>query len=110
MLFYLSIIESINADWYEEKTVLNNTTNDFVNDTTSDTVNDTMNDTVNITTVNYTNAMSPVYGVLLLPKKLERQCVVCHSPQQRRRSRTVCVKCEKGLHIKCATFHKCRKY
>ena len=46
-----------------------------------------------------------------LPAKKEKDCCVCskrtkNGPVKRRRSRTVCVKCEKGLHGECFPQHK----
>jgi hypothetical protein len=50
-----------------------------------------------------------VFGVKALPEKLERQCAVCSTRQQRKRSRTICVNCGKGLHPKCVGKHVCKK-
>ena len=49
-----------------------------------------------------------------LSAKKEKDCCVCSKrtkkgPVKRRRSRTVCVKCEKGLHGECFPQHKCSK-
>jgi hypothetical protein len=49
-----------------------------------------------------------------LPPKKEKDCCVCskrtkNGPVKWRRSRTVCVKCEKGLHSECFPQHKCSK-
>ena len=32
--------------------------------------------------------------------KLERHCLICHNPQQRR-ERTICITCKKRLHTRC---------
>ena len=44
-------------------------------------------------------------GVRKLPEKRERNCVVCSTAGYRRRSRTVCSKCGKGLHKDCVRNH-----
>jgi hypothetical protein len=49
-----------------------------------------------------------------LPAKGEKDCCVCskrtkNGPLKRRRSRIVCVKCEKGLHGECFQQQKCSK-
>jgi hypothetical protein len=35
------------------------------------------------------------------PEKKESQCIVCSIKERRRRTRTVCTKCNKGLHGEC---------
>lgn len=47
------------------------------------------------------------FGIRKLPEKKERICSVCSTKDQRRRSRTVCVRCNKGLHHDCLQRHKC---
>ncbi|PNF31176.1 hypothetical protein B7P43_G15164, partial [Cryptotermes secundus] len=47
-----------------------------------------------------------------LPARKEKDCCVCNrrtrlGKGQRRRSRTICAKCEKGLHGECFPEHKC---
>ena len=44
-----------------------------------------------------------------LPEKRERDCCVCSDRERRirRRSRTICDKCGKGLHRDCAANHHC---
>ena len=45
-----------------------------------------------------------------LPAKKEKDCCVCSKRTKNgRRSRTVCVKCEKGLHGECFPQNKCSK-
>lgn len=81
--FYSAIIETVSTDWFLKRKGMGK---DLIN-----------------------NSPSTSYGVKLLPKKQERQCAVCYTPGLRKRSRTVCVKCEKGLHPKCIDLHKCTK-
>ena len=47
-------------------------------------------------------------GVRLLPGRRESECVVCSrkNGNGRKRSRTVCVVCERGLHVACEDRHK----
>jgi hypothetical protein len=47
--------------------------------------------------------------LIRLPGKKAKDCCVCdrRSFGKRRRSRTVCVKCERGLHWICFPFHRC---
>ena len=46
-----------------------------------------------------------------LPGKKEKDCIVCsdrNNPANgRKRSRTVCTKCDKGVHAKCSLKYKC---
>lgn len=42
-----------------------------------------------------------------LPDKKESQCIVCSTKERRRRARTVCARCNRGLHGECFPNHKC---
>ena len=44
-----------------------------------------------------------------LPGRKERECAVCSDQKNntRRRSRTVCSLCQKGVHVLCFQRHKC---
>ncbi|UYV72332.1 hypothetical protein LAZ67_9002674 [Cordylochernes scorpioides] len=42
-----------------------------------------------------------------LPEKRESRCVECTKEGLKRRSRTICSKCKRGLHPVCAFKHKC---
>ncbi|XP_067140739.1 piggyBac transposable element-derived protein 4-like [Centruroides vittatus] len=42
-----------------------------------------------------------------LPEKKESRCCVCTSLGLKRRSRTVCTRCNRGLHPECFPKHKC---
>ncbi|UYV73898.1 ZKSCAN1 [Cordylochernes scorpioides] len=42
-----------------------------------------------------------------LPEKRESRCVECTKEGLKRRSRTICSKCKRGLHPVCALKHKC---
>ncbi len=48
-------------------------------------------------------------GVQRLPGKLERICVACKVLNLRRRSRTICSVCGKGLHLQCLENHQCEQ-
>ena len=85
--FYSCIIETISNEWIEKR-------NDIYH---------------GICDLNNKEQNNQVCGVKLLPGKLERNCLVCHNPRERKRSRTVCITCEKGLHTRCAGLHKCPK-
>ncbi|XP_046417424.1 piggyBac transposable element-derived protein 4-like [Neodiprion fabricii] len=56
-----------------------------------------------------TSTNVPRIGVRKLPEKLERVCVVCSRKDggPKRKSRTVCNKCNKGLHGVCISSHEC---
>ena len=41
--------------------------------------------------------------------RLERHCLICYNPQKRKRLRTICIKCEKGLHTRRVELHKWTK-
>ncbi|PNF14860.1 hypothetical protein B7P43_G05151 [Cryptotermes secundus] len=47
--------------------------------------------------------------LIRLPGKKEKDCCVCNrrADGRRRRSRTVCAKCERGLHWICFPLHRC---
>lgn len=49
--------------------------------------------------------------IVKLPGNKERECVVCSDPKGagRKRSRTVCSQCDRGLHGECQHLHKCKK-
>jgi hypothetical protein len=40
-------------------------------------------------------------GLTKLPEKKQPQCIVCSTEVRRRRARTVCTSCNKGLHEEC---------
>ena len=46
-------------------------------------------------------------GIRKLGGRKEYRCCVCSTKEQRRRSRTVCVRCNRGLHGECLHKHKC---
>ena len=50
------------------------------------------------------------HGIANLPGKKEKDCIVCSNWNNpaigRKRSRTVCTKCAKGVHAKCSLKHK----
>ena len=50
-------------------------------------------------------------GIANLPGKKEKDCIVCSDRNNPaigcKRSRTVCTKCDKGVHAKCSLKHKC---
>ncbi|XP_021936450.1 piggyBac transposable element-derived protein 4-like [Zootermopsis nevadensis] len=46
-------------------------------------------------------------GIRKLPEKKEYRCVVCSTKEMRRRSRTVCKRCNRGLHGECFPKHRC---
>jgi hypothetical protein len=46
-------------------------------------------------------------GLRKLPEKKESQCIVCSIKKSRRRTRTVCTRCNKGLHGECFPKHPC---
>ena len=60
--FHSCIIETISNEWIEKR-------NDIYH---------------RICDVNNKEQYNPVYSVKLLPVKLERNCLVCHNPQQRK--------------------------
>lgn len=47
--------------------------------------------------------------LIRLPGKKEKDCCVCNrrAEGKRRRSKTMCMKCERGLHCICFPFHRC---
>ncbi|KAK3795292.1 hypothetical protein RRG08_065255 [Elysia crispata] len=49
--------------------------------------------------------------IIQIPDKKERECSVCSDPKGagRKRSRTMCSVCQKGLHGTCLHQHKCKK-
>ena len=49
--------------------------------------------------------------IIQIPDKKERECTVCSDPKGagRKRSRTMCSVCQKGLHGTCLHQHKCKK-
>jgi hypothetical protein len=51
----------------------------------------------------------PKVGLRQLPDTKEKNCIVCSGKhcQKRSRSRTVCIKCEKGVHGICLVQHRC---
>lgn len=46
-------------------------------------------------------------GLIKLAEKKESRCCVCTSEGKRRRSKTACSKCNKGLHGECFSKHVC---
>lgn len=49
-------------------------------------------------------------GVVAIPDKKEKDCTVCSNPKgPRKRTRTMCIGCNKGLHGICLVKHKCKK-
>jgi hypothetical protein len=46
-------------------------------------------------------------GLRKLPEKKESQCVVCSTRERRRTARTVCTRCNKGLHGESFPTHRC---
>lgn len=56
-----------------------------------------------------TSTNVPRIGVQKLPGKLERVCVVCSRKDggPKRKSRTICNRCNKGLHGVCISSHEC---
>ena len=51
-------------------------------------------------------------GVATMPNNREKDCCVCSdrkTPGGRKRARTSCIKCDKGLHGTCQAKHKCKK-
>ncbi|XP_046674713.1 piggyBac transposable element-derived protein 4-like [Homalodisca vitripennis] len=58
------------------------------------------------------SSSTQTYGIFKLPGKQEKCCAVCskislQSGGKMKRSRTACVKCNKGLHGVCLTKHVC---
>ena len=48
-------------------------------------------------------------GVLeRLEGKREKKCIVCSTNDRRKRSRTICARCRKGIHPVCLSNHRCR--
>lgn len=51
------------------------------------------------------------YGVMRIENNKEKECCVCSGPRnpdgKRRRARTECAKCKKGLHLDCIPQHNC---
>lgn len=56
-----------------------------------------------------TSTNVPRIGVRKLPERLERVCVVCSRKDggPKRKSRTICNRCNKGLHGVCISSHEC---
>ena len=53
---------------------------------------------------------SPKPALATIPDKKEKDCTVCSNPKgPRKRSRTMCTVCQKGLHGICFGKHKCKK-
>jgi hypothetical protein len=46
-------------------------------------------------------------GLRKLPEKEEYHCTVCSTKERRQRARTVCTRCNKGLHGECFPKHGC---
>jgi hypothetical protein len=87
--YTIKIVDELSKEWLEEK-----------------------NSEVGILGTN--NDESDTKLIRKLPAKKEQDCCVCNKrtkngPVKRRRSRTVCGKCEKGLHGECFPQHKCSK-
>ena len=87
--YTIKIVDALSKEWLEEK-----------------------NSEVGILGTN--NVENDTKLIRKLPAKKEKDCCVCskrtkNGPVKRRRSRTVCVKCEKGLHGECFPQHKCSK-
>lgn len=53
------------------------------------------------------NGNPTLAGLTKLPGKKEARCCVCTSEGKKRRSRSVCNKCKKGLHGECYPKHSC---
>lgn len=47
-------------------------------------------------------------GIQKLPGKQEKTCFVCSSKGSRKRSRTVCARCNQGCHGLCFAKHVCK--
>ncbi|PNF19106.1 hypothetical protein B7P43_G09791 [Cryptotermes secundus] len=58
----------------------------------------------------YTSLPAEGFGIRRLAGRKERVCVVCSRKNGGpvHRSRTICIRCEKGLHGLCMSQHKCR--
>jgi hypothetical protein len=87
--YTIKIVDALSKEWLEEK-----------------------NSEVGILGTN--NDKNDAKLIRKLPAKKEKNCCVCskrmkNGPFKRRRSRTVCVKCEKGLHGECFPQRKCSK-
>jgi hypothetical protein len=85
--FTISIIEAIEALWMEEK------------------ARGIGDEPVEEAEVRPTPAAG--YGIQMLPGRKEKNCVVCSKPNNRKRSRTMCIRCNKGLHGQCMVKHTC---
>lgn len=91
--FTISIIEALSGQWYSEK--------------------DSQNRNMGGGGDAPGNNPQTEIGIKTLPGKQERNCCVC-SPLstkaggKRKKSRTACTKCGKGLHGVCFGKHKCR--
>ncbi|CAK9832764.1 PiggyBac transposable element-derived protein 4 [Anthophora retusa] len=83
--FITDIIQSITTEWMAEKRIGHDTP------------------------LAETSTNVPRIGVRKLPGKLERVCVVCSRKNggPKRKSRTICNRCNKGLHGVCISSHEC---
>ena len=58
------------------------------------------------------NSQQTSSGIKTLPGKKEKDCCVCSNRKKieigRKRTRTICVKCDRGLHGTCLSKHKCK--
>lgn len=86
--FYVSVVESLSDEWLTEK----------YNVAEEGGAGDAPNK--NLKT-----------GVKMVEDRKEKRCCECSgkkNPQgKRKRSRTECVQCERGLHLNCLLTHKC---
>jgi hypothetical protein len=87
--YTIKIVDALSKEWLEEK-----------------------NSEVGISGTN--NDENDTKLIRKLPAQEEKDCCVCskrtkNGPVKRRRSITVCVKCEKGLQGECFPQHKCSK-
>jgi hypothetical protein len=82
--FYLSVVDDLAMDCIRERTV-NNPRNPL-----------------------QAQPQNIQAGVRRLPEHKEKECTVCSRKDgnPRKRSRTVCVVCGKGLHLACGRYHK----
>ncbi|OAD53250.1 hypothetical protein WN48_10604 [Eufriesea mexicana] len=49
------------------------------------------------------------FGLVKLPQRNLRQCVVCSTKNAIKRSHLICVQCKKGVHPTCFDKHRCYK-
>lgn len=49
------------------------------------------------------------FGLVKLPQRNLRQCVVCSTKNAIKRSHLICVQCKKGIHPICFDKHRCYK-